>query len=440
MNNLNILFLILLTNLLVLNSRAQSTISDYNGIYTLGKKDIPLDADTYTKTFIKGGALRISWSLIEPIEGDFDWSFLENEILTAQNAEKKVTIYIHTGYGGTPEWVYDAGAQKYFYIDENQNHDTFGKTLYFPFPWDAIYLEKWKKFIQEFGNQFGNNTTISYVRGATESITNGWNLPKKDANDNDWNFYNYTPTLLLNAMKDVLDEFMSAFPNTPHWAEVGPIKFEAETSGNSKVHVANEITNYGLQNYASRFGLWREDVHCNVPLSPNANSHWKFLKNNTCRTGAQMLAPVSNPNGLNRMRKCDTSFNAEQALEAAIQMALDYEMPYVEVYIPDVLNPDLETVLQNGANSLASSCGQSLSVDDENNLSQKFIVFPNPSTGEVLVQLENITKIEVYNSFGQRILLKLNSNNINLSEQPKGIYFIKIITSNRERISKIILK
>lgn len=435
--NKKLLFYVLI--LLMIVSNAQM-ISDHNGIYTLGKLDLPFHENTYAKPFVAGGAVRVTWKKLEPTEGNYDWSFLTNEILTAKNAGKRVSVFIKTDYAGTPDWLYESGANKYFYVDENVFHDTYGDTLFFPFPWDGVYIQKWINFIDAFGLEFGNDTTISYVRGALESVTNGWGLPNSDINGNDWQYYNYTTDTLINTMKLVLDHFMNAFPMVPHWLEVGPIKFEESITGKDKLYVASEILDYSLLNYANQTGIWREDMHCNVSSSPDEDNHWIFLKENSCRTGAQMVGNVSYATGLNRMRKCDTTMNSKQAMDAAIQKALEYKMPYLEIYKVDIVNDSLAIVLQTGADNLDTLCVMPLLVEGSTNEKEDYNLFPNPTTGKISLLNKNIKSIEIYNVFGQRIKEFINPHEINISKYTKGTYFIKIIAIDGYKIEKMILK
>ncbi len=84
--------------------------------------------------------------------------------------------------------------------------------------------------------------------------------------------------------------------------------------------------------------------------------------------------------------------------------------------------------------------GTSLSVDDIMNgitgirqftQNKNFEIYPNPTTGSVILtnELSYAEKIEVYNSLGVLVYnsqLKDAKTEIDLSQQPKGIYFIRV--------------
>jgi hypothetical protein len=73
---------------------------------------------------------------------------------------------------------------------------------------------------------------------------------------------------------------------------------------------------------------------------------------------------------------------------------------------------------------------------DENN---HFHLYPNPTTSIVrFSRAEKINSIEVYNLRGQKILNTVN-NEIDLSANPKGIYFIRINDGRKINTHKVIL-
>jgi len=67
-------------------------------------------------------------------------------------------------------------------------------------------------------------------------------------------------------------------------------------------------------------------------------------------------------------------------------------------------------------------------------------VYPNPTSGKIVVNDTYVNELVVFNSAGIRILTEENQSNIDLSKLPKGIYFVKIVTKTSTRTEKIILQ
>ena len=75
-------------------------------------------------------------------------------------------------------------------------------------------------------------------------------------------------------------------------------------------------------------------------------------------------------------------------------------------------------------------------------------IFPNPTTGEFIVQIEDGKwklekgEIEIYNMLGERVYCQSNNQSINklTLNQPSGIYIIKISKNKESFTQKLVLQ
>ncbi len=66
-------------------------------------------------------------------------------------------------------------------------------------------------------------------------------------------------------------------------------------------------------------------------------------------------------------------------------------------------------------------------------------IFPNPTTGEIIIKSTSLEQIEIYNNNG--VLIEVTDNGyIDLRDQSKGVYFVKVITKNNIITKKIIVE
>ena len=100
----------------------------------------------YTHADLTGVSLRGGWLDFQPAEETYRWPF-DAEIARAGKAGKRVMLSIDPGTN-IPAWVYQAGAKPFVFRDENPYRRTQGQNLQIPVPWDRVFLEKWKSFIQ----------------------------------------------------------------------------------------------------------------------------------------------------------------------------------------------------------------------------------------------------------------------------------------------------
>jgi len=79
----------------------------------------------------------------------------------------------------------------------------------------------------------------------------------------------------------------------------------------------------------------------------------------------------------------------------------------------------------------------------EHSKNNRIIIFPNPTNGNIYVKGGNINNIDITNIKGQIIKhINVNNDNINidLTNQSKGIYFIKIILDKKSVIKKVVIE
>ncbi|MBI5464298.1 MAG: T9SS type A sorting domain-containing protein [Ignavibacteriales bacterium] len=308
-----------------------------------------------------------------------------------------------------------------------------------PLPWDSVYIAKWTNLVRALGIRYVNSTTVSYVRGSSEIVTNGWGLPETDAFGSSWSTYGYTPDKLLSVMKTVVDSLMAAFPQKALWVEVGTIKFEPKVSGRSQTYVAEQIAQYGFQQYPDRFGVWREDISGCIPNPPTAGQ-WKILWDHKGRNGAQMLWNVQD--GPTRMNNCGITPNEKATvLKAAVQRGLDYGMPYLEIYQVDVLDTALTSVFQFAAENLGKGV---TSVDNRDQLPTEFVLYqnyPNPFNPTTTIKFQvsgfRFVSLKIFDVLGRAVATLVNgelhagehSVQFNAERLSSGIYFYRLVVS-----------
>lgn len=94
--------------------------------------------------FVDGIAVRTSWSMIEPEEGKYEWTRLDEAFTVAKAAHKKITLHIiASAYAHPPSWLKNKGAQ-YYSVDNPFRQGAPAKEEIVP--WDGVFLDKWAAF------------------------------------------------------------------------------------------------------------------------------------------------------------------------------------------------------------------------------------------------------------------------------------------------------
>ncbi len=77
---------------------------------------------------------------------------------------------------------------------------------------------------------------------------------------------------------------------------------------------------------------------------------------------------------------------------------------------------------------------------DIQNSEFKTDVFPNPTNGVVTIASEEVTRVEVMDASGRKVLTVENSNRIDLSNMPSGVYMLQITTLQGKALKRVIRK
>jgi len=80
-----------------------------------------------------------------------------------------------------------------------------------------------------------------------------------------------------------------------------------------------------------------------------------------------------------------------------------------------------------------------LSISDRQIKENFFTLYPNPTTGKIKINAENIKNVLVINEIGETVLNLEKTKEIDLTNFPKGIYLIKVHTDKFVQVKKIII-
>ncbi|MDX2172198.1 MAG: T9SS type A sorting domain-containing protein [Bacteroidota bacterium] len=412
-----ILILSLLTLLISDNLVSQPTYPTPYGVFcscgpTTGTGFGSVDPTIAALPFVKGILVRVAWNLIEPTEGAYNWSLIDNQISAANSYNKKISLAIGNGKA-IPNWVYTAGAQQLTATVP------FLGAINIATPWDATYLTKWKNFVQALGNRYKNDTTIVLVY-ITNSSTNGIEMQVPTTVTPSWNSIGYTTTKMIASWDTIVNAFDAAFPNHFLSNDFHPV--------NGSNVVADSVYIYANSKIGARYGA----------------SAWWWTQHNTTVYPAQYLI-LQNSTSSNNFSGIQMAYNGTSdsasfgagGMPAALQLAISNNVCYWEIWNQDLLNPNFTTLLTN------ASCSTT-GLNDFNELTDGLAIFPNPANNSLTIKIQNsnqqINKVTVYNSIGQiEIKTTINrdeNSTLDLKKLSNGVYFLRIDSNANKSLIK----
>jgi len=286
--------------------------------------------------FVDGWLVRPGWDRVEPREGQFDWSFIENEIALAKRLGKKITLSV-LGGPQTPAWVYEAGAPGFDYTMPAGRQ---GKAR-IPLLWDEVYLKKWTALIQALGRRFNGEPMVVLVH-ITGATGNGleMQLPFMPQDREQWRKAGYATDKAAAAWKRIVDAFAAAFPDKPLDIDVHPVL------GSDDVAIA--VAAHGSQKLGKRFGIFggwlsgknaEQDHHHAGMLAIAAKYGPQGF------AAFQMVASQTS----NRSNPKFANLFAAGGLQAAFEQGFSWNARYFEIWETDAANAALHPMLNEWA-------------------------------------------------------------------------------------------
>ena len=75
---------------------------------------------------------------------------------------------------------------------------------------------------------------------------------------------------------------------------------------------------------------------------------------------------------------------------------------------------------------------------DEHSLASSMTVYPNPTSGMVFIDRENVLSVEVFDKTGRLLAIQRNDNEVDLSAFADGVYTLRIELPEGVVIRKVI--
>ena len=287
---------------------------------------------SWSNSNIDGVAERSWWNKVEPTQGVRDWSFIDEVVNTAKEKNKKISINIMAGIN-TPDWVYASGVPKFPVTFQ-------GQSLTLPLLWDQKYLDLWGSLIQEAGERYDGDSSISYVHIAGLGAT-AETYFVKSANEvaamnalggiNKW----------IEGAEKIIDIYASAFPTTPIIIALSP-----PAPGADGDRAMNAVVEYGVSHYPGHFGIANHGLNAKSSTGYLAN---KLISDHSSDSpvGFQMVWSTVGTN----------ASLIQGTLAEALETANTLKAHFVEVYVVDCDNTSYASTLKHYGSIYKANAG-----------------------------------------------------------------------------------
>jgi hypothetical protein len=294
--------------------------------------------------------LQIHWSDLEPLQGNPDWSKLDQLFAAAESSKKWVQLLIFPGFF-SPPWALQGVHTEMFPLQYGPGKGTVAKL---PMPWDDIYLNRWFAFVKRLSDRYGNSPAFRVIAAAgPTSVSAEYTLPSKPEDIPTWLHAGYTPEKYAAAWEKTFRVYAADFPNQYISASMGfglNINERGKIAPRERKETRQEIIDEAMSVLGRRFVLQFSNLDGFPGAGPGPRAvGFVIAYNGRVITGLQLRTSCERNSG-NMGAEGNPPLALKKAIEIGMQPnAAGQHINYLEVYEPDVLADDLQAELRDGA-------------------------------------------------------------------------------------------
>jgi hypothetical protein len=323
-----------------------------SGIFAVKALDDPtrisFTDQTYSNPNISGVVPRIGWNVIEPQEGQFQWQALDDIFKSAAQYGKKVVVIPVAGFD-SPSWALQGVKTAHFPRKYGKGAGEIGPL---PLPWDQTYLARWYSFLSKLAGRYGNNPAFVMVglSGPT-SVSAEMSLPNTDKDVQQWISSGYKPSLYESAWKQTYAAYARLFPHQHFVLALYPglpINEQGQVDKSARDATRQAIIALGADSFPNQFALQTSGLNASKQSKGAGGYSIVLSYNGKILTGFQMSTSASV-----KPAKMGDASNPANALELSIDKGTQpnqagIRIKYLEIYEPDIDDPDMQDVLAYG--------------------------------------------------------------------------------------------
>ncbi|HXP85492.1 MAG TPA: hypothetical protein VN841_12270 [Bryobacteraceae bacterium] len=309
-----------------------------------------LDLRALNNSYISGVALQIHWRDIEPVQGNPDWSKLDQLFAAAQASKKWVQLLIFPGFF-SPAWALQGAKTESFGLQYGPGK---GGVERLPMPWDKVYLGHWFAFLKQVSDRYGKSPAFRVIAAdGPTSVSAEFTLPSTPEDVRIWRSVSYTPRKYLDAWQNVFQVFAADFPNQYISLSLGfglNINDRGQLDARERVRTKQAVIDQGISLLGRRFALQYSNLDGNAGADQGPPGTALVMGyNGRIVTGFQLRTSCERNSG---------NMGAEGDPPLALKRSIDkgtarnnsgHRINYLEIYEPDILAEEMQPVLRNGA-------------------------------------------------------------------------------------------
>ncbi|MDD3154315.1 MAG: beta-galactosidase [Victivallaceae bacterium] len=288
------------------------------------------------KPFLSGVTVSFFWKDLEPVEGTFNWKYLDDLVAAAAKRGKTVGLWPYLPAPWLPEWM--KGIATYD-MDKTRTKTAI------PYPLDRKLIEKYNQHLLAIAKRYNKNPAVSYILVTLSGSSGMHNNVQPEPRQFELlsRKFNYTIASHIEAWKTQFHFYEKNFPDL-RWGY--DIHFT-----NDEIGPALAVADWALRRYGSKVILFNEGMNgrpwMRVQWKLNGwqlNSEYIADQKNRTAIGYQMLGQSWSSAGLDR----GNNGPLIEALKNADAMDADF----LEIWTHDIAQAGYEATLDAAADQM----------------------------------------------------------------------------------------
>ncbi len=376
--------------------------------------------DVLAHTGARGVLLLEKWSNIETKPGIYDFSLLNSKINQVKAAGLKYSLAIAGGAFGSPDWLIDSlkvAYSTFMYKDKNWR---------LPLWWNPICEQKLTELINRLGFEYATDDLLSHVY-VTQMTSNGIEGHLNGVDMADFTVDGYTEEKWISAAENTAYTFANAFPDKPIVFEIHEIDHSIQVPAT----IINDLSHD--EDLCGRVGLGMWWISGKTTYQSDLIDYIASFEGDKY---AQVIGRSDQPE-----RFKDSSYSS--VFEQAKHLKIRYIEPWpyeFQFHTSDSLIYDFNTWADEHFSS-TDTCSKSSVIESFGDYG--VTIYPNPSDDKIQIfgEFDLDSRYEITDIRGAVILVgELKSDqSIEISDLPKGLYFL-IISTNKKIIAEKFIK
>jgi hypothetical protein len=187
--------------------------------------------------YVSGSLVRVGWQVLNPTEGEYDFSAIERELEEAASYNTSISLAVLDSLE-LPQYLLEQ-CEVFSYSFRGQEIDTC-------LPWDSTYQAFKNELVTKLGEAFDSHANLGGVYFTYSAMSNGVEMHWR-VDEDEYAAAGYTSAVLEQSYNDVMDMYNAAFPSTAVIMEVHEVFGES--------HLAQSAFDHCYETMGTRCGV-----------------------------------------------------------------------------------------------------------------------------------------------------------------------------------------